>query len=86
MDYLENPLTKEEISKQYDATGRVSGVVAVNLDNLVERGFESVLDLLSDLLVGSDDLMDTSYELVGTLGDGVLLVKVGGDPTMVLED
>ena len=85
MEYLKEPLTEIEISAQFTATGRVEGVIAVNLDDLIEEDIESTLDLLSKSLTGTDLLGDIAYTAVGVTEEGLVLIKVNGDPAVLLD-
>lgn len=81
----DKPLTAKEIEKQYSETTNVEGIVYLNFGEVVGMDLECFLDTLSELLTGSSLLMDIDYRVVGVEGDSRLLVKVDGDPSMILE-
>lgn len=84
---LDEPLSKAQIEHQWkaDKHGRIKGVVRVELDDLIGKSLESVLDILSERLTGTEVLSDTSYAVVGIEGETTLLVEVCGEASMVLE-
>lgn len=86
---LDEPLGPAEIHRQFDETGCVEGVIRIDLGEIVEiccqAGFEGLLDVLSCRLTGSSSLMEIDYEIVG-VEDGTLLLKVDGDPSMIVEE
>jgi len=85
MEYLTKPLTEEEIKKMnYEA----SGVIPVSLGDLMYYDQEELLDMFSELLIGSCSLMDISHKVVGVLSDGnEVLIEVSGivDPEEIEE-
>ena len=87
MDYdlLTRPLTATQVRRQMDADGLVEGVVAIELDDMIDNDRDRVMELLSELLVDSNGLEDIEYELVGNDGD-MLHVLVRGDASSLVED
>lgn len=81
MDYklLHKPLSRKKLYKPI-----VSGVVPIDLDEIVDRDIEEFLDLLSFRLTGSTLLMDIEYKVVGHAGD-TIHIEVNGDPSMIIE-
>jgi hypothetical protein len=61
----------------------VSGIVAVDLGDIIDRDLEGLLDELSMLLTGSELLMDITYTVVGHEGQ-TLWLEVTGDATEVV--
>lgn len=84
---LEKPLTLDEIAemRKKNRDGYISGVVHVDLNDVIEKDLEGFLDTLSSKLTGTELLSDIKYTVVG-VEDGDLAIKVEGDPEMVLED
>jgi hypothetical protein len=70
-------LSVAEMAEQALATGRVEGVVAIDLDEIVGLDLEGFLDLLSERLIGNPLLMDTAHRVAGSLGDTVF-IRVDG--------
>ena len=64
----------------------VTGIVTVELDDLLHGDFETFLDDVSTKLVGSLLLMDIGYRVVGTTGDTLIQIEVTGDASAVLDD
>ena len=62
---LAEPLTKEQIAQQMRDTGSVTGIVALEIGDIIDYDFESFLDLLSEQLIGNDLLMDFGYKMIG---------------------
>lgn len=62
--------------------------VTVDLNDLInaacEGGYESVLDLISTRLTGSDLLTDFTYKVVGMV-DGAIVLAVSGSVAIILE-
>ena len=82
---LHEPLTPDQIRARMDDDGYVAGLVPMDLDDTTD-GLESTLDALSERLVGSGLLMDIDYRPVAVTRDGTIIVRVAGDPSMVLSD
>ena len=78
-------LTRQQMERQLYEMGQCSGVVAVDLNDIIDGDLESFLDLLSTLLTGSPMLSDIEYKVVGA-DAGDVLIEVDGDPTLILAD
>ncbi len=87
MDYdlLTRPLTASQIRRQMDANGVVEGVVAVELDDLIDNDRDRVMEILSEALIDNGALEDIEYEAVGVDGDMVHLL-VSGDASSLVEE
>lgn len=84
---LTEPLSEDEIVARRDEHNFVTGIVAVDLGVLIARDFEGLLDHLSELLVGSELLMEIGYKVLAfEPRTGRLLVEVTGDASAVLPD
>jgi hypothetical protein len=81
---LQEPLTPEQILERQDDQGFVSGLILIDTGDMIDGDLESVLDLLSERLVGSPLGMEIEYEATGVL-DGSIVMRVTLDPAMVLE-
>jgi hypothetical protein len=68
-----------------DKEGYLRGVIAVDLNEIVERDLEGFLSLLSQRLSNTDVLADIYYEIVGFDAPDTLYLETWGDPSMVLE-
>lgn len=85
---LDEPLTTEQIRQRLDEHGRVSGVIAVGLDALINgNDIEDHMDQVAEYLVGSPLLMEINETVVGVSPDGyTLFIEVSGDPSALLDD
>ena len=63
--------------------GYMTGVVAVDLSEIIEGDLESFLDLLSEKLTDTELLMDVTYEIAGFEENGLFL-KVTGDVSNIV--
>lgn len=82
---LVRPMTVDQIKNGLDADGYISGIIYVDLTDLLSEDLEYVLDLFSEKLIGSSLGMDIDYEVIGT-DKGSLLIQVTLNPSMALED
>lgn len=85
MQILEKPMEIDDIKKQMDKDGRVSGIVAIGLYNIIERDEETFLDMIGETLTGSELLMDITYKVVGHDDKNNLYIEVSGDASEILE-
>lgn len=76
--------TIEELKQKVDEDNFIEGIINVDISSLIDGDLEDTLDLFGIELVGSDLLMDITYEVVGAT-DGLIMIKVGGDCSMILE-
>ena len=67
-----------------DGNGYVSGLVLVDVNELISSDFEQVLDMFSDRLVGNELLSDISNEVAGA-EDGMISLRVTGSLDMILD-
>lgn len=82
----EHPVFKSGETKPHiEDDGRVYGVVSVDVNDLINGNMDTVLDLLSEKLTGSESLSDITFSVVGLKPPGTLYVEVGGDPALILE-
>ena len=82
-EVLSGPMNRAEIIRSKNENGRVSGVIAVSLTDLIDGDSISVRDLLIERLVGSEILSYMSIKLVGCStkgGDQDALIHVSGIP------
>lgn len=86
---LENPLPEVDILQAAEAEQWVSGIVRVQLSELVDCcGEEDFLDLMSTRLTGCDLLEQIEYDIVTVdMYQGVqhIQIKVSGDPASIAE-
>lgn len=84
---LTSPLTQDEMTSRLDENGYITGLVLVDLSELIDNEFEETLDMLSERLTGSIRGMDINYNVVAVQDDGFsLIMKVSLDPSMILDD
>lgn len=88
LSYLTKPLTIDEIREQIKNSepkdNFIHGVVAVDIDDVYGKDEDIFLDMLSLLLTDTDILEDIDYSVVGHAA-GLVLVRVSGDATSILE-
>lgn len=84
-EVLTRPLTHAQMRRQMDVNGYVEGVVAVDLDEIVDCDRDTFIGMLSEMLTDSADLDEIEYEVVGHDGD-MLHILVSGDATALLEE
>jgi len=79
---LTEPLTIQDV----DIEGRLTGIVAVTVGEIIDWEFEEFLDVISDRLCDSSLLMDVDYALIGfDAAEQQLHFRVTGDASMVFE-
>lgn len=86
MEVMEQPYSTEEIIKRVDKDGRITGIIRVELKDIVNYpgvDLEDTLDLFSERLVGSPLLCSIDYEVVGHEPNNSLLIKVTGDTELL---
>lgn len=81
---LEEPLSLAEITRQYENSGRVEGVVAIEFQEFIGQTLDEIRDMLAEALVNGL-LMDIRYHLVGCK-EQVLYIHVNGNPESILAD
>jgi hypothetical protein len=69
-----------------DADGWVTGVVAVDVSEIVGKSLEHWLDMLSTYLVGNELLEDIDWHVVGRGENDIIHVQVSGDAGLALKD
>ena len=85
---LAEPLSLEQIRDMASENdGWVTGVVSVDLAEVIDGDIEVFNDILSERLTGGGLLSDIGYRVVG-LGESIneLLIEVSGDAAMILDD
>ena len=75
--FLSRPLNKKQIEKQIEKAGRVEGVVAVDLPDIIDSSFREFVDTISEKVTGRYLLQDISFRLIG-VRKGKALVEVNG--------
>jgi hypothetical protein len=86
MEVLQKPLSIKEIKERLVDKIYVEGVVPVKLDDIVENNYEGFLDILAEALIGSHQLYDIQYSVVGHQDENIILIKVSGDVSQFLEE
>lgn len=77
----------EEIIASRDENNYVEGYVQIHISEMINNDREAFLDAISENLVGSDLLMDISYDVVGLADEpNELILKVSGDVSAIIED
>lgn len=75
---MERPYREDEIKACMDENGMITGIVRMELSDLIDNDFEGFLDILSEKLIDGLSLMGIAYKIVGFEGDNVLHLKVTG--------
>lgn len=78
-DFLTNPMSLMEQWMLCDENGYLEGNVLFDMSELVTGDEETLLDCMSNRLVGDPLLSDISYKAIGTTADGGIIVNVRGD-------
>ena len=72
------PFTRKEALDFTGAGSFITGIVPVDLSEIIDNDLEGFLDIISEKLVSNGLLMDISYRVVGNLGN-TLYLEVSGD-------
>jgi hypothetical protein len=82
---LHQPLFKKAIRDFLDANpdGYIRGVVAMDLSDLIDNDFESILHMMSEKLTGTELLTDIHFKIVGFVGETTLHIEVSGDLSQI---
>lgn len=83
---LDGPLSPAALAAAADDDGWVSGVVRIDLGDLIDTDLDGALDLFSEALTDSPLLMQVTYAVVGHADGDVLHVRVSGDASQILSD
>jgi len=75
--------TLEDLANKQDKKGYVTSLIAVDLEDIVGKSLEQFLDMIAVKAVGSELLMDISYQEIGFSPWGIL-IQVMGDVSEVL--
>jgi len=75
--FLSRPLSKKEIEKQMETAGRVEGVVAVDVRDILDASFREFVDVISEKVAGRYLLQNISFRMIG-IRKGQALVEVNG--------
>ena len=75
---VEHPYTPKKIRSSMKADGLISGVVKVELRDIINNDFEGFLDILSENFIGNPCLMGIDYKIGGYEDDSLLHIKVTG--------
>lgn len=81
---LSEPLTAQEMRDQADENGALRAFVAVDIDQAVTLDAQGFLDLLSEMVTDTSDLLDIEYQVIGNEGN-TLLLDVGGSVQAILQ-
>ena len=76
----------EEILKSHDEDNYVEGYIRIYVGDLIDNDREAFLDQISEELVGSPLLMDITYEVAGVEQDNMLVLKVRGDASSIIDE
>lgn len=83
MKLLKKPLSTDEIRKHMDQDGYVSGIVEIELNDILDKNLDEFFDLLAIRLTDNELLMNISYDIVGHL-ENTLYIKVTGDASEII--
>jgi hypothetical protein len=76
--------TLDELQNSKNRHGFIKSLIAVDLQEIIDRNYEEFLDLISVKAAGSELLMDVTYDVVGNSPFGIL-IEVNGDVSGILE-
>lgn len=86
INYLEQPLTREEIKYMADEKNYISKNIAITLSEIIGNDIEDFLDLISIKLCGNTFLIDINYELVGCIIEKHLIIlNISGDISGIID-
>lgn len=77
MQIIRKPLTEEEMKIRMDEFFYIEGIVPVDLRNFLSNDDNTILDVLSEKMIGKTILEEVNYSVVGHEGD-ILLIQVTG--------
>jgi hypothetical protein len=82
---LHQPLSKKAMCDLLDANpdGYIRGVVAMDLSDLIDNDFESILHMMSEKLTGTELLTDIHFKIIGFEGETTLHIEVSGDLSQI---
>ena len=63
---LYEPYTREQIESIQNIAGDVSGIISVNLSDVIDNDFEGLMDIFESKLISEGVLSDISYKVVGS--------------------
>ena len=78
-------LTQKEIVAQQKATGAVKAEIFVDFDGVVMGDIDTMNEVVSMAVLGTNDLQDISWEVIGHEGAAIKL-SVCGDATEYLDE
>lgn len=83
---MQKPYTMEQMKEAFrgENDGYITGVVAVDLSDIIDTDLEGFLDLISYKMTDTDLLMDITYNVVGNEED-MLFIKVRGDVSNIVD-
>jgi hypothetical protein len=79
------PLSLDAMRQAVEKDTYVSGIVAIDLGDVIDHDLESFLDDIALKLTGSELLIDIDYTIVGLRPDGALLLRVTGDASEIID-
>lgn len=83
---LQQPLIRTEIIRGSNRDGYISGVIAVELSDLIDGNHENLMDLFSEKLIGSVCLSDITFRIVGCSSCNEVLIEVTGHADEIEEE
>lgn len=75
---------KHEILNAMSPDGSISGKVTVSVTDILEMNSLEFLDYLSEELIGSTEMDDVDFEVVG-VNDGLVVLSVTGSVVRLLD-
>jgi hypothetical protein len=63
---LEQPYTRKQIETIQNTAGSMSGIISVDLHELIDNDFEGLMDIAEERLIAEGVLGDITYKIVGT--------------------
>lgn len=85
-NYLQKPLTNEQMKKIADEYNYIEGIVAISESEMLHCDSDNFLNLVSEKLCDSQCLMDIKYKMIGCVPEKSLIIySISGDATLVIE-
>jgi len=76
---LEQPYNRKQIEGIQNIAGTVSGIVSVDLHELIDNDFEGLMDICESRLIAEGVLSDITYKVVGTSLNNSIHLYVDGE-------
>jgi hypothetical protein len=78
-------LTPAEVRQAVEKGEYVTGVVTLDLGDIIDNGLEWLCDELSRQLVGNELVTDITWQVVGFIVPSTIMLKVEGDASLAAQ-